>query len=329
MELIMKNIEKKLEEKQFKFLVTGCAGFIGSNLVEFLLEKNQLVIGIDDLSNGLFENIQEFTSNPNFEFVEMNVCETNRLTEKMSGIDYVLHQAAWGSVPRSIKMPVFYAEQNIVGTVSVFEAARLSGVKKVVYASSSSVYGDEPNLPKREGVEGNLLSPYALSKKIDEYYGEFYSRVYNLPTVGLRYFNVFGRKQNPNSQYSAVIPKFIKAILEDNPILVNGDGNQSRDFTYIDNVIEANLKSCFSGDISNGKAYNIAFGGRVSLNELIDSLFIAMNKKTPVTFGTDREGDIKHSNASIERAKTDLSYNPLYSFQDGLELTIKWYIDNL
>lgn len=325
----MKNIEKKLEEKQFKFLVTGCAGFIGSNLVEFLLEKNQLVIGIDDLSNGLFENIQEFTSNPNFEFVEMNVCETNRLTEKMSGIDYVLHQAAWGSVPRSIKMPVFYAEQNIVGTVSVFEAARLSGVKKVVYASSSSVYGDEPNLPKREGVEGNLLSPYALSKKIDEYYGEFYSRVYNLPTVGLRYFNVFGRKQNPNSQYSAVIPKFIKAILEDNPILVNGDGNQSRDFTYIDNVIEANLKSCFSGDISNGKAYNIAFGGRVSLNELIDSLFIAMNKKTPVTFGTDREGDIKHSNASIERAKTDLSYNPLYSFQDGLELTIKWYIDNL
>ncbi|MDE8062026.1 NAD-dependent epimerase/dehydratase family protein [Erysipelothrix rhusiopathiae] len=325
----MKNIESKLKEKQSTFMVTGCAGFIGSNLVEFLLEKNQFVIGVDDLSNGLRKNINDFISNPNFNFVEMNVCDTDKLTEKMSGVDYVLHQAAWGSVPRSLKMPVFYAEQNILGTVSVFEAARLCGVKKVVYASSSSVYGDEPRLPKREGIEGNLLSPYALSKKIDEYYGEFYSRVYDLPTVGLRYFNVFGRKQNPNSQYSAVIPKFIKAILEDEPILVNGDGNQSRDFTYIDNVIEANLKSCFSGEISNGKAYNIAFGGRVSLNELIDSLFNTMNKETIVNYGVDREGDIKHSNASIENARTDLSYNPLYSFQDGLELTIKWYIENL
>ncbi|CAM4217937.1 NAD-dependent epimerase/dehydratase family protein [Erysipelothrix inopinata] len=325
----MENIIKKLNEKQFKFLITGCAGFIGSNLVEFLLSHNQIVIGIDDLSNGLIENIHEHMDNPNFEFVEMNICDTNNLADKMVGIDYVLHQAAWGSVPRSMIMPVFYAEQNVIGTVSVFEAARLSKVKKVVYASSSSVYGDEPNLPKKEGIEGNLLSPYALSKKIDEYYGEFYSRIYKLPTVGLRYFNVFGRKQNPNSQYSAVIPKFIKAILQNEPIQVNGDGNQSRDFTYIDNVIEANLKSCFSGDIANGKAYNIAFGGRVSLNELIDSLFITMNKKTSVSFGVDREGDIKHSNASIARAKTDLNYNPRFSFQDGLELTIKWYIDNL
>lgn len=325
----MKNIERKLKENQYRFLITGCAGFIGSNLVEFLLSKNQIVIGVDDLSNGLEDNIKSFIDNPDFEFVKMNVCDTSKLIDKMSGVDFVLHQAAWGSVPRSMKMPVFYAEQNVLGTVSVFEASRLSGVKKVVYASSSSVYGDEPNLPKREGIEGNLLSPYALSKKIDEYYGEFYSSVYKLPTVGLRYFNVFGRKQNPNSQYSAVIPKFIKAILHNETILVNGDGNQSRDFTYIDNVIEANLKSCFSSDISNGKAYNIAYGGRVSLNELIDSLFETMLKKTSVEFGNDREGDIKHSNASIERAKSDLGYNPLYSFHDGLILTIQWYIDNL
>lgn len=322
------DIEKMIMERDDKYLVTGCAGFIGSNLVERLLSLGQTVVGIDNLSNGKVENISEHLENKKFTFIEGDICDMDTVNKTMNGVDYVLHQAAWGSVPRSMKMPVFYCEQNVNGTLTIFESARNNGVKKVVYASSSSVYGDEPNLPKYESRVGNILSPYALTKKVDELYGDLYSRVYGLPTIGLRYFNVFGRRQDPNSEYSAVIPKFVSLLLEGKEIKVNGDGLQSRDFTYIENVIEANLKSAHSNDSSNGKAINVAYGGQVTINELIENIAKRLEVEPNVVYGPDREGDIKHSNADISLAKELVGYNPKYSFFDGLDLTIKWYKDN-
>lgn len=322
------DINKIIKERNDTYLITGCAGFIGSNLTERLLELGQRVIGIDNLSNGRVENVADFIINENFTFIEGDINDLELLNDAMQGVDYVLHQAAWGSVPRSMKMPAFYAQQNITGTVSVFEAAKNNGIKKVVYASSSSVYGDEPNLPKFESRVGNVLSPYALSKKVDEMYGELFSRVYGLPTVGLRYFNVFGRRQDPNSQYSAVIPKFVSLILEGKKITVNGDGHQSRDFTYIENVIEANLKAAHSCEISNGKSINIAFGGQVTVNELIELISKKLSVSPLVNYGPDREGDIKHSNADIDLARKLINYDPKYSFEDGLNFAIDWYFNN-
>lgn len=219
------------------------------------------------------------------------------------GIDFVLNQAAWGSVPRSIEMPLFYEEVNIKGTLNMMEAARQTGVKKFVYASSSSVYGDEPNLPKQEGREGNVLSPYALTKKVDEEYGKLYTKLYGLDTYGMRYFNVFGRRQNPEGAYAAVIPKFIKQLLNNEAPTINGDGKQSRDFTYIDNVIEANLKACVASHEAAGQAYNIACGGREYLIDIYVHLLNALGKDIQPIFGPERKGDIKHSNADISKAK--------------------------
>ena len=226
-----------------KFLVTGSAGFIGSNLVEAILKLGYKVRGLDNFSTGKKENVEEFLDNPNYEFIEGDIRDLDTCMKACEGIDYVLNQAAWGSVPRSIEMPLFYEEINIKGTLNMMEAARQNGVKKFVYASSSSVYGDEPNLPKKEGREGNVLSPYALTKKVNEEYGKLYTKLYGLDTYGMRYFNVFGRRQDPDGAYAAVIPKFIKQLLNDEQPTINGDGKQSRDFTYIENVIEANLKS--------------------------------------------------------------------------------------
>ena len=230
-------------------------------------------------------------------------------------IDYVLNQAAWGSVPRSIEMPLFYEEVNIKGTLNMMEAARQNGVKKFVYASSSSVYGDEPNLPKIEGREGNVLSPYALTKKVDEEYGKLYTKMYGLDTYGMRYFNVFGRRQDPNGAYAAVIPKFIKQLLNDEPPIINGDGKQSRDFTYIENVIEANLKACNASHEAAGEAYNIAYGGREYLIDIYNDLCKALERDITPIFGPERKGDIKHSNADISKAKEMLGYNPEWSFE--------------
>ncbi|MBR4979017.1 MAG: NAD-dependent epimerase/dehydratase family protein, partial [Clostridia bacterium] len=253
----------------------------------------------------------------------------NTCLEATKGVSYVLNQAAWGSVPRSIEMPVFYCNNNILGTVNMMEASRQNGVKTFVYASSSSVYGDEPNLPKTEGREGNLLSPYALTKMADELWAKQYTKHYGLPTVGLRYFNVFGRRQDPNGAYAAVIPKFIMQLMKGETPTINGDGKQSRDFTYIENVIEANLKACLAPEEAFGEAFNIAYGGREYLIDIYYGLTKALGVDKEPNFGPDRKGDIKHSNADISKAKRLLGYDPEWSFKRGIEAAIEWYKNNL
>lgn len=312
-----------------KFLVTGSAGFIGSNLVEAILKLGYKVRGLDNFSTGKKENVEEFLENPNYEFIEGDIRDLDTCIKACEGIDYVLNQAAWGSVPRSIEMPLFYEEVNIKGTLNMMEAARKTGVQKFVYASSSSVYGDEPNLPKKEGREGNVLSPYALTKKVNEEYGKLYTKLYGLDTYGMRYFNVFGRRQDPNGAYAAVIPKFIKQLLNDEQPTINGDGKQSRDFTYIENVIEANLKACNASHEAAGQAFNIAYGGREFLIDIYIHLLNALGKDIQPIFGPDRKGDIKHSNADITKAKDLLDYNPDWSFERGIEAAIEWYKENL
>jgi len=312
-----------------KFLVTGAAGFIGSNLVEAILNLGYQVRALDDFSIGKRENIDLFIYNSNFEFIEGDIRNLDTCLDACKGINYVLHQAAWGSVPRSIEMPLLYEEINIRGTLNMMEAARQNDIKKFVYASSSSVYGDEPNLPKKEGIEGNLLSPYALTKRVDEEYGKLYTKLYGLDTYGMRYFNVFGRRQNPDGAYAAVIPKFIKQLLNNERPTINGDGKQSRDFTYIENVIEANLKACKAPHEAAGLAYNIAYGGREYLIDIYYGLCDALGKDIEPIFGPKRAGDIKHSNADINKAKNLLGYEPEWSFRRGIISAIEWYKENL
>lgn len=316
-------------EKDSVFLVTGGAGFIGSNLCEVLLEKGYKVRCIDNLSTGKQANVDLFSDNPNYTFIKGDIREFDVCLNACEGIDYVLNQAAWGSVPRSIEMPLLYEEINIRGTLNMMEAAKKQGVKKFVYASSSSVYGDEPNLPKQEGREGNILSPYALTKMVNEEYGKLYTKLYGIDTYGLRYFNVFGKRQDPNGVYAAVIPKFIKQLLDDERPIINGDGMQSRDFTYIENVIEANLRACKAPSAAAGEAYNIAFGGREYLIDVFNSLRKALGKDLEPIFGPERKGDIKDSNADISKAKNMLSYDPSWSFDRGIEAAIEWYKRNL
>ena len=311
------------------FLVTGGAGFIGSNLCEAILNLGYSVRCLDDLSTGRPENIDMFINHPKYSFIKGDIKDFNTCLKACEGVDYVLNQAAWGSVPRSIEMPLFYCMNNIVGTLNMLEAARISKVKKFVYASSSSVYGDEPNLPKREGREGSLLSPYAVSKRADEEWAKQYTMHYGLDTYGLRYFNVFGRRQNPNGVYAAVIPKFIKQILIGEKCTINGDGKQSRDFTYIENVIEANLKACLAPSSAAGEAYNIAYGGREYLIDVYYGLTKALGVDIEPIFGPDRAGDIRHSNADISKARELLGYNPDWSFERGIESAISWYKNNL
>ncbi|MBQ2825183.1 MAG: SDR family oxidoreductase [Clostridia bacterium] len=316
--------------KQSIFLVTGGAGFIGSNLCEALLDMGYTVRCLDNLSTGKMENMKGFMDNPNFDFIEGDIRDLDTCMRACNKVDYVLNQAAWGSVPRSIEMPLLYEEINIRGTLNMMEAARQQGVKKFVYASSSSVYGDEPNLPKKEGIEGNLLSPYALTKRVDEEYGKLYTKLYGLDTYGMRYFNVFGRRQDPDGAYAAVIPKFIKQLLRGETPTINGDGKQSRDFTYIENVIEANLKACLAPSSAAGEAFNVAFGGREYLIDIYYGLTKALGKEdVEPNFGPDRKGDIKHSNADISKAKELLGYDPDYSFEQGIKLAIDWYKNNL
>ncbi|MDP3306592.1 MAG: SDR family oxidoreductase [Erysipelotrichaceae bacterium] len=316
-------------DRESVFLVTGGAGFIGSNLCEVLLNKGYRVRCLDDLSNGKQANVDLFIENPNYTFIKGDIRDLDTCLDACDGVDYVLHQAAWGSVPRSIEMPLLYEEINIKGTLNMMESARQKGVKKFVYASSSSVYGDEPNLPKQEGREGNLLSPYAVTKKVDEVYGQIYSRLYDLDTYGLRYFNVFGKRQDPNGAYAAVIPKLIKQLLDDERPTIHGDGKQSRDFTYIENVIEANLKACKASSEFAGEAFNIAYGGREYLIDVYNSLCKALNKDIQPIFGPDRKGDIKHSNADVGKAREKLNYDPSWSFERGIQAVIEWYKENL
>lgn len=315
--------------KNSLFLVTGGAGFIGSNLCEAILNMGYRVRCLDDLSTGKQQNVDMFKNNPNYEFIKGDIKDLDTCMKACKGVDYVLNQAAWGSVPRSLEMPLFYCKNNIEGTLNMLEAARVNGVKKFVYASSSSVYGDEPNLPKTEGREGNLLSPYALTKRCDEEWAKLYTMHYGLDTYGMRYFNVFGRRQDPSGAYAAVIPKFIKLLLDDKQPTINGDGKQSRDFTYIDNVIEANLKACLAPSEAAGEAYNIAYGGREYLIDIYNTLTEALKKDIQPLYAPDRKGDIKHSNADISKAKRLLGYDPDYDFKSGLSEAIEWYKNNL
>lgn len=316
-------------EKNSVFLVTGGAGFIGSNLCEAILNLGYKVRCLDDLSTGKQENVELFLENPNYTFIKGDIKDIDICMNACAGVDYVLNQAAWGSVPRSVEMPLFYCANNTQGTVNMMEAARQNGVKKFVYASSSSVYGDEPNLPKTEGREGNLLSPYALTKRCDEEWAKQYTRHYGLDTYGLRYFNVFGRRQDPNGAYAAVIPKFIKQLLNGEQPTINGDGKQSRDFTYIENVIEANLKACQASTEAAGEAFNIAYGDREYLIDIYYGLTEALGVDIEPKFGPDRVGDIKHSNADITKAKKMLGYNPEWNFERGIKAAIEWYKKNL
>ncbi len=311
------------------FLVTGGAGFIGSNLCEAVLEMGYTVRCLDNLSNGFLKNVESFLQNPKFKFIEGDVTDLETCLQATERADYVLHQAAWGSVPRSIEIPLFYEQNNVMGTLNMMEAARQNNVRKFVYASSSSVYGDEPNLPKREGREGNLLSPYALTKRTNEEYGRLFYNLYGLETYGLRYFNVFGRRQNPNGAYAAVIPKWIKLLLNDEVSVIYGDGMQSRDFTYIENVVEANLKACLASKEAAGQLYNVAHGGREYLIDIYWNLAKSLGKDMQPKFAPERVGDIKHSNADITKARQLLGYEGKWSFEMGIREAIAWYQENL
>lgn len=315
--------------KKTIFLVTGGAGFIGSNLCEAILKLGYKVRCLDDLSTGKQENVELFLKHPNYTFIKGDIKDLEICMKACDGADYVLHQAAWGSVPRSIEMPLYYCANNIQGTLNMLEAARQNAVKKFVYASSSSVYGDEPNLPKKEGCEGNLLSPYAVTKMCDEEWAKQYTKHYGLDTYGLRYFNVFGCRQDPSGAYAAVIPKFIKQLLNNEQPIINGDGQQSRDFTYIENVVEANLKACLAPHEAAGEVFNIAYGGREYLIDIYRSLAKALGVNIEPKFGPDRAGDIKHSNANIDKAKRMLGYEPEWNFEKGIKAAVKWYRENL
>lgn len=316
-------------EEDSVFLVGGGAGFIGSNICEALIEMGYTVCCLDDLSTGKYENIECLAQNKRFTFIKGDIRDLDTCMSATKGADYVLNQAAWGSVPRSIEMPLLYEEVNIRGTLNMMEAARQCGVKKFVYASSSSVYGNSATLPKKEGQEGKVISPYALTKRVDEEYGRLYKELYGLDTYGLRYFNVFGRRQNPEGMYAAVIPKFIKQLLHDEVPTINGDGRQSRDFTYIDNVIEANLRACHASSEAAGEAYNIGAGGRLFLIDIYNYLCKALGKDIEPNYGPDRKGDVRDSNADISKARQQLGYNPEYDFEKGIELAIDWYKEYL
>jgi UDP-glucose 4-epimerase len=309
-----------------KFLVTGGAGFIGSNIVEGLLKKGFQVRVIDNFSTGKKENLKEFIND--IEIVDADIRYYRNVYKAMDGMDIVLHQAALPSVPRSISDPMASNESNITGTLNVLEAAKEMKVKKVVVASSSSVYGDNPVLPKREDMIINPLSPYAVTKLATEQYAMAYYRVYGLPTIALRYFNVFGPKQDPTSQYSAVIPKFIVAMLQDKQPIIYGDGLTSRDFTYIDNVVEANIMCGLNENVA-GEYFNCATHGQVTLNQLVDEINKILGKNIKPIYQDFRPGDIKHSFADISKIEKLIGFKPIVMFNEGLKKTIEWYKKNL
>ena len=319
-----------------RILITGGAGFIGSNLSEVLLEKGNTVICLDNLATGRKENIAHFLSNPNYTFIEGDIRNLTDCHQSVKNVDYVLHQAALGSVPRSIKDPITSNDVNVSGFLNMLVASRDAGVKRFIYAASSSTYGDSESLPKVEETIGKPLSPYAITKYVNELYADVFSKTYGLETIGLRYFNVFGRKQDPNGAYAAVIPKFVSQFMAGESPIINGDGEYSRDFTYIDNVIQANILCMLTENKEAiNTVYNVAFGERNTLNDLITYLKESLSEFDPkikdiqVAYGPNRVGDIPHSLASIDKAKNLLNYSPQYSLKKGLEEAIKWYWNNL
>jgi nucleoside-diphosphate-sugar epimerase len=307
-----------------KYLVTGAAGFVGANLVHYLIEHGEEVRGIDNFSHGRRENIAGIQDK--FDFRPIDVTDLDGVRSACEGMDFVLHQAALGSVPRSLDDPLATNHANIVGTLTVFQAARASGVKRVVYASSSSAYGDTPTLPKRESMASNPISPYAVSKYAGELYAQSFYKVMGLETVSLRYFNVFGPRQHPSSQYAAVVPKFILQMLSGQPPVMFGDGEQTRDFTFIENVVSANLLACHApaGNVC-GKMFNVAAGKKFSLNQLYSLLQELTGFSRPPQYAPSRRGDVHDSLADTSLAETAMGYRTLVEFQEGLRRTVEWY----
>ncbi len=317
-------------------LVTGGAGFIGSNLCKALINNGNKVICLDNLSTGKIENIQEISGHINFEFIEGDIRNYMTCFEACEKVDYVLHQAALGSVPRSISNPITSNEVNVSGFLNMLVASKETAVKRFIYAASSSTYGDSKTLPKIEEKIGKPLSPYAITKYVNELYADVFSKTYGIETIGLRYFNVFGRFQNPDGAYAAVIPKFVTQLINHESPCINGDGTYSRDFTYIENVVEANIKALITNNPEAvNTVYNVAYGERTSLNELVNLLkkyLSKFDKKIEglnINHGDVRPGDVPHSLASIAKAKELLNYNPKYDFKSGLKEAVDWYWKNL
>lgn len=337
MDRILNNYCRNMsKESNTKIVITGGAGFIGSNLCEYFISKNYKVTCLDNFATGHRHNIQSLIQNENFTLIEGDIRNIDDCKNAVQGADYVLHQAALGSVPRSLSDPISSNDVNVSGFLNMLVAARDAGVKRFIYAASSSTYGDSENLPKVEHIIGKPLSPYAITKYVNELYAEIFSKTYGLETIGLRYFNVFGRKQDPNGAYAAVIPKFVMQLMNHESPVVNGDGNFSRDFTYIDNVIQMNeLAMTTKNSEAINTVYNTAFGDRTTLNDLLKYLKISLSEydavigDIPIIYGPNRAGDIPHSLASIEKAKNLLGYNPKFSMQEGLKEAVKWYWKNL
>jgi len=321
---------------QLSFLITGGAGFIGSNIVEYLLKYNTGKVRVlDNFSTGHKENLKGFLNNPNFELIEGDIRDLQVCKEACKGMDYILHQAALGSVPRSIDDPITSNDVNVSGFLNMLVAASGAKAKRMVYAASSSTYGDSRELPKVEEKIGKPLSPYAVTKYVNELYADVFSRLYNLQLVGLRYFNVFGQRQDPKGAYAAVIPKFVSQLLDHQSPIINGDGEYSRDFTYIDNVVQMNIKAALSSnEAAVNQIYNVAVGERTTLNQLLKILksnlllFDKEIENVDTIYGPLRNGDIPHSLASIDKAAKLLNYQPNYSLEKGLSEAVSWYVSN-
>jgi UDP-N-acetylglucosamine 4-epimerase len=335
---LYENLKSNLLSKQSTWLITGVAGFIGSNLLETLLQLNQKVVGLDNFSTGHHRNLDEVQSNVsptqwrNFRFIQADICILADCLNACNGIDYVLHQAALGSVPRSVEDPIATNASNVTGFLNMLVAARNSKVKRFVYAASSSTYGDHPGLPKLEDQIGKPLSPYAVTKYVNELYADVFGKSYGLQSVGLRYFNVFGPRQDPKGAYAAVIPKWIASMINNKPIYINGDGETSRDFCYIDNVVQANLLAASTQNIeASNQVYNIAVSGRTTLNELFEHIKQNLISTCPhlenfhPIYRDFRAGDVRHSLASIDKAREKLGYEPTQSIGQGVVLAMPWY----
>jgi UDP-N-acetylglucosamine 4-epimerase len=317
-------------------VITGVAGFIGSNLASHFLSKGYKVVGLDNFATGHRKNMDSFITNENYTFIEGDIRNLATCNAAVAGAQYVLHQAALGSVPRSINDPITSNEVNVSGFLNMLVASRDAGVKRLVYAASSSTYGDSSSLPKVEEIIGKPLSPYAITKYVNELYAEIFSKTYGIETIGLRYFNVFGRRQDPQGAYAAVIPKFVMQLMKKESPVINGDGTFSRDFTYIDNVVQMNELALFTENKEAiNTVFNTAVGDQITLNEMVELLKKYLSKFDPaiqevaITYGPNRKGDIPHSKASIEKAKRLLNYNPNYPFADGLKEAVEWYWNNL
>lgn len=328
------NFKEKLENK--KILVTGGAGFIGSNLVEKLLELGTIVTVLDNFSTGYKHNIEPFFNNKNFTLIEGDIRDLETCKKACKYQDYILHEAALGSVPRSINDPITSNEVNVNGFLNILISAKDAGVKRVIYAASSSTYGDSKSIPKVENIIGNPLSPYAITKYVNELYADIFKKIYNFDTIGLRYFNVFGRKQDSNGAYAAVIPKFVIQLLNHQSPTINGDGSYSRDFTYIDNVIQMNLLALTTDkEEALNQIYNTAVGDRTTIKDMAELLKKYLSVYDPeisqieIQYGPNRQGDVPHSLASIDKAQKNLGYQPSHIFSKGLKEAVDWYWKNL